>query len=134
MKNSLNFNPVTTPRNAANGNPALLVWSEGHAWRGTPGSLIDFGIDGCSLSVGDFPPSGGTAWLCLAATGPAPWIQATVAATVKKGRFSWTRRLVDLQFRDPCPYDIFKAAVGGFSRNWTLPEFESSRFSEREWR
>ena len=133
MKNSPGMNSCSAPRYAANGNAALLVWAEGQAWRGGSASVVDFGFDGCTLRVDDFPPRGGAAWLCLAATGPSPWLQGTVIATIKKGRFSWVRRLVHLRFLEPCPYDVFKAAIGGFSRSWTVPEFESSRFSERDW-
>jgi hypothetical protein len=134
MKKTPQVHSITAPRYAANGNPALLVWAEGNEWRGTPASVVDFGFEGCLLRVDRFPPRDAPAWLCLAATGPAPWIEATVAMTARKGRFSWTRRLVQMRFLEPCPYDVFKAAVRGFSQDWTLPEFTSSRFSEREWR
>ncbi len=134
MKNSLGMKPCSAPRYAANGNAALLVWRESDAWRGSSATLVDFGFDGCTIRVEDFPPRGGAAWLCLAATGPAPWLHGTVITTIKTGRFSWVRRVVNLRFHEPCPYDVFKAAVGGFSQTWTVPEFESSRFSEREWR
>jgi hypothetical protein len=132
MRNAPHLNAGAAPRYAANGNPALLVWAEGCTWRGTPAAVIDFGFDGCLLRVASCPPKGGTTWLCLAAAGPSPWIGATVTMTLKKGRFSWTRRLVQLRFTEPCPYDVFKAAVDGFSQSWSLPEFASSRFSERE--
>ena len=59
MKHSPGTNSCTAPRYAANGNAALLVWGEGHAWCGGSASVIDFGFDGWHAAGRSFPASGG---------------------------------------------------------------------------
>jgi hypothetical protein len=124
----------TTMRYAASGTPLLIAWSEGDGHRTAAGTLINISLGGCAAEVPAFPPTDEALWVRLKDSASSPWIQASVVETIKRGRFAWTRRIVRLRFVDACPYDLFKAAIEGFTREVQLPDFEADGYSVRDWR
>jgi hypothetical protein len=124
----------STTRYAASGTPVLIAWGEGDGHQTAAGTLINIGLGGSAVQVTTFPPNEGPVWIRLTHSQSLPWIEASVVETIKRGRFAWTRRFVRLRFIEPCPYDFFKAAIEGFSREVQLPDFEADGFSTRDWR
>ena len=120
-------------RYATSGTSGIIGWSEGDEQRTTPATLIDISLGGCAAHVTIFPPTESPVWVRLVSLPSSPWIEASVVATVKRGSFAWTKRLVRLRFVEGCPYDVFKAAIDGFSREVQLPDFEAKGFSIRDW-
>jgi hypothetical protein len=123
-----------TTRYAARGTEALVVWSDGDQQQTTSARLIDVSLGGCFANVTVLPPEEGRVWLQLVGLPSSAPIEARVVAAIQRGRFVWTRRLLRLEFVEGCPYDVFKAAIEGFSREVRLPDFEAKGFTTRDWR
>jgi hypothetical protein len=121
-------------RYATPGTPVLIAWGEGPDYRTTAGTLTDISLGGCAVQVTTLPPKRGAVSIRLTGPAPSPWIQASVLEAIKRGRFAWTRRIVRLRFTESCPYDLFKAAIAGFTREIQLPDFEAQGYSIRDWR
>jgi hypothetical protein len=124
----------STTRYEASGTPVVIGWGEGEGRQITAGTLINISLGGCAVQVTTFPPNEGDVWIRLTAAESTPWIRASVVETIKRGRFGWTRRFVRLRFVESCPYDLFKAAIEGFTREVQLPDFEAKGYSIRDWR
>jgi hypothetical protein len=121
-------------RYATRGTPAVIGWSVGEEYRTIPATLIDISLGGFAAAVETFPPSGEAVWLRLDCENPSPWLKATVVATSKSGYFRWARRRVRLRFLENCPYEFFKAAIEGFTREYQYPDGAIEGFSGRQWR
>jgi hypothetical protein len=98
------------------GTPATIGWAEGDRGRSIPASLIEISPIGIAASVAIFPPRTIPVWLRLDGPCPSPEVEAIVVTTIKRGKFTWTQRLVRLRFVAPCPYESFEAAIEGFRR------------------
>jgi hypothetical protein len=96
--------------------------------------LINISLGGCAARVTTFPPNDGEVWIGLTASESTSWIRASVVETIRRGRFGRTRRLVRLRFIESCPYDLFKAAIEGFTREVHLSDLEAKGYSIRDWR
>jgi hypothetical protein len=92
----------------------MLTIFQRRAWRSQRSSRLDARVE-------TFPPREITVWLCLDRPCSSPRVEALVVETIKRGKFTWTKRQVRLRFLEPCPYDFFKAAIEGFSRDLHLP-------------
>jgi hypothetical protein len=122
-------------RYETNGTPAVLGWYDGAEYRNSPAVLIDISLGGLSAWVEVLPPAGGTVWFQLGGEGSSPWVEAIVveAIRIKVVRLfrSRTRFQVRLRFAESCPYNIFKAAIEGFTRD---AEYRDPTFEGRNWR
>ena len=54
--------------------------------------------------------------------------------TSRERRLLGARRLVRLKFFESCPYDLFTAAIEGFSRHSHAPDTEAKRVEDQVWR
>jgi len=121
------------PRYSSKG-AAVIGWSEGEEYRTVTATLIDISLGGFSAWVEAFPPRGGPVWLRLDGEDSSSWVRAGVISTIKSGCFFWTRRRVRFRFLEACPYDFFKAAIEGFTREnrYSDPMFDG--VNNRYWR
>jgi hypothetical protein len=103
-------------RHPSRGTAAVIGWGEGDAHRTTPASLIDISMGGFSAWVETSPPRGGPVWLRLDGDDTSPWLKASVVTTARTGCLFWTRLRVSFRFLESCPYDLFKGAIQGFTR------------------
>jgi hypothetical protein len=122
------------PRYVTGGTPALIGWAEGEAHRTTPARLIDISMGGFSAWVEEFPPRGVAVWFRLEGENPWPWIKATVVKTITSGYLFWTRRQARFRFLEPCPYDLFKEAIEGFTKEVQYSDEIFEGFNSRHWR
>ena len=124
----------SAPRYASQGTAAFIGWSDGDDQRTIPATLIDISMGGFSAWVDSYPPRGVPVWLRLDGASCSPWLKANVVATGRSGYLFWSRRRVRLRFLEPCPYDFFKEAIQGFTRevNYLDQTFEGA--NRRYWR
>jgi hypothetical protein len=123
----------TAMRYATKGTLAVIGWSVGAEYQTIAATLIDISLGGFMASVETFPPLGEAVWLRLDGENPSPWIKASVVGTDKTGLFRWTRRRVRLRFLEDCPYEFFKAAIEGFTREYECPDGTIEGFDGRHW-
>jgi hypothetical protein len=121
-------------RYATKGPPAFLGWYEGGSYRTCAVKLIDVSLLGIKLEAEVFPPKEGMVWLCLVGQKPSQWLEVGVVEMSKEHRLLGVRRLVRLQFLESCPYEVFKEAIEGFSRDIQYPVLPQNGLSERDWR
>jgi hypothetical protein len=114
--------------------PAFLGWYEEEAYRTSAVKLIDVSLLGIKLEAEVFPPEDGRVWLCLVGQKPSQWIEVGVVELSTERHLLGVRRLVRLQFLESCPYDVFKEAIEGFSREVFHPVLPQNGLSERDWR
>jgi hypothetical protein len=124
----------TAPRYVTGGTSALIGWAEGDAHRTTRARLIDISMGGFSAWIEEFPPCGVAVWFRLEGENPSPWIKASVVKTIKSGYFFWTRLQARFRFLEPCPYDLFKEAIEGFTKEVQYTEGIFEGFNGRHWR
>jgi hypothetical protein len=116
------------------GTAAFIGWSEQGEYRTVAATLIDISMGGFSAWIKTVPPPAEDVWLRLDGEDPPRWIKAHVVAMYKTGCLSWARRRVRLRFLEPCPYDFFKAAIEGFTREVTQTDNIIEKFHSRFWR
>ena len=122
------------PRYPTRGTAAVIGWPEGEEYRTVAATLIDISMGGFSAWVEAFPPRGGPVWLRLDGENPSPWVKAYVIETITSGHLFWARRRVRLRFLESCPYDFFKAAIEGFTREIPYSDEVIEGFDGRYWR
>jgi hypothetical protein len=122
------------PRYATQGTAAVIGWAVGEEHRTIPATLIDISLGGSSAWVESFPPRGEAVWFRLDGENPSPWIKASVIEAITKGYLFWTRKRVRLRFLEACPYDVFKAAIEGFTREIQQDFHPIEGFHSRLWR
>ena len=73
--------------------------------------LLDISQTGISLlsdaAPNGFPPM----WVCLKGAQPTEWVETSIRALALKEPGTYVIRL---EFRDLCPYELFKTAVYGY--------------------
>jgi hypothetical protein len=121
-------------RYAANRPPAFLGWYEGDAYRTTRVRVVDVSVLGMLVEVQAFPPPSGDVWLSLVGQKPSQWLEVGVVRTSRQWRLLGLRRLVRLKFLEACPYDLFKTAIDGFSRQSHVPDDDSEHLQGHRWR
>src|SRR4051794_17628646 len=104
-----------TPRYPAGGTSVVLTWTEDNNFRSVGASLRDISQGGGSGMAEDAPAPGTVLWFRLTGDDTTPWIGATVIGVSKSGFLGRGPRLVRWQFRESCPYEVFKAAIEGFN-------------------
>ena len=62
------------------------------------------------------------------------WLKASVIAIDQSGFLFWTQRRVRFRFLEVCPYDFFKAAIEGFTREVQYRDSVFPGFNSRHWR
>lgn len=85
-------------------------------WRGEAGFLassaviINLSRGGAFIFLDEPPPKDQAVWICLGMPDPVGFVEARVVAikTSRQGQCA-----VRLEFREPCPYGFFEAAVCG---------------------
>jgi len=85
-------------------------------WRGEAGFLassaviINLSRGGAFIFLDEPPPKDESVWICLGMPDPVGFVEARVVAikTSRQGQCA-----VRLEFREPCPYGFFEAAVCG---------------------
>jgi hypothetical protein len=122
------------PRYTTQGTRAVIGWADGDQHRTTPATLIDISMGGLSAWVETFPPRGAPVWFRLEGENPTAWLKASVVATSTSGRLCWTRRHVRLRFLESCPYELFKQAIDGFTRERDYSDQAYEGFDGRSWR
>ena len=121
-------------RYLSKGAVAVLGWPEGEAYRTVEARLIDISMGGFSAWVEVFPPRGGAVWLRLDGEKPSAWLKAGVVSTIKNGFSFWARRRVRCRFLESCPYEFFKAAIEGFTRDHHSRDALLESFYRNLWR
>jgi hypothetical protein len=100
-----------TPRHEVVESQVWLGW-----WRGAAGFLassaviINLSRGGAFIFLDERPPKDEPVWVCLGMPDPVGFVEARVVAikTSRQGQCA-----VRLEFREPCPYGFFEAAVCG---------------------
>jgi hypothetical protein len=101
------------PRYEAVESQVWLGW-----WRGEAGFLassaviINLSRGGAFIFLDDEPPADQPVWICLGMPDPVGFVEARVVAVKKSRQGQCAARL---EFREPCPYSFFEAAVCGLS-------------------
>jgi hypothetical protein len=101
---------------------ACLCWHAGKEHQYTKSEILNVSMTGVMLRVVEVPPENAPVWVRLEEPNPTDWVEADV---VRVNNHWGEPKTARLRFREPCPYDIFKAAVNGFaSKNgfMTLPK------------
>jgi hypothetical protein len=87
-------------------------------WRGEAGFLassaviINLSRGGAFIFLDDEPPHDEPVWICLGMPDPVGFVEARVLGVQKSRQGQCAARL---EFRTPCPYGFFEAAVYGLS-------------------
>ncbi len=100
-----------TPRHQVVESQVWLGW-----WRGESGFLatsaliINLSRGGAMIFLDEEPPKDEPVWICLGMPDPVSFVEARVVAIQlsKQGQCA-----VRLEFREPCPYGFFEAAISG---------------------
>jgi len=111
-----------------------LSWTEGGTQRSVESTLCDISLGGGAALATSAPTVGAVLWFRLQGDETSPWVEARVVSVAKTGFLGFGRRLIRWQFPDPCPYQIFKAAIQGFSRSTDIEEQTHPGFEKRDWR
>ena len=75
-------------------------------------ALRDISLSGASAVTKTPPPDSAPVWLRLNDPAQPDWVEAKVIAVTTRFRGP---TLVRMKFREPCPYDFFKAAIRGLA-------------------
>src|SRR3954470_12302450 len=102
-------------RYAAGGTLAVLTWAEGDDMRTASARLRDISLAGGSALVESPPPKGTLVWFRLQSDLYSNWLGAYIIGVSRTGVLGRGPRLVRWRFRETCPYEIFKAAIEGFT-------------------
>jgi hypothetical protein len=100
-----------SPRHEVVESQVWLGW-----WRGEAGFLassaviINLSRGGAFIFLDDEPPGDQPVWICLGMPDPVGFVESRVVA-IKKSRMG--QCAVRLEFKEPCPYGFFEAAVCG---------------------
>ena len=99
-----------TSRYPASKSPVMIGWWAGSEFQSAEMVLRDVSLSGASALTRTPPPDSDPIWLRLNDPAYADWVEATVVAITR--RF-WGPALVRMKFREPCPYEFYKAAIRG---------------------
>ena len=97
-------------RYAAAKAPVEIGWWIGQEFKTAEMALRDISLSGASAVTRTPPPDSAPIWLRLNDPAQPDWVEAKVIAITT--RF-WGPALVRMKFREPCPYEFFKAAIQG---------------------
>jgi hypothetical protein len=123
------------PRYPTRGTAAVIGWAEGEEYCTIAATLLDISLGGFSASVEAFPPRGEAVWLRIEGdNSPSPWVRASVIEANTTGCLFWTRKRIRLRFVESCPYEFFKAAIEGFTRQVGDADEPTEGFTRRDWR
>jgi hypothetical protein len=98
-------------RHAVVESQAWLGWWRGEAgFRMQSAVIINLSRGGAFIFLDDRPPADQPVWIALGMPDPVGFVEARVVATqvARQGQCA-----VRLEFREPCPYGFFEAAVCG---------------------
>jgi hypothetical protein len=109
---------------------ACLGWNEGDEHRYTKAEIVNVSMTGIVLRVDDLPPEKCSLWVRLEPPHPTEWVGAEL---VKVESGSGKSSTVRLRFRTSCPYDIFKAAVNGFTHQSGFMTLHNDLTSAKYW-
>ena len=59
--------------------------------------------------------------------------EVSVIEAKRSGFLTWSSRRLRLRFLEPCPYDLFKAAIDGFMHEANQSDNIAERFHSRFW-
>ena len=99
------------PRYAAFGASVQLGWWDGPELRTAAGLLKDISRSGAAALAEAAPPKGSAVMMRLNGAYHTDWVEATVIEVTKTRWFRRVPRQVRIQFLEPCPYDVFQAAI-----------------------
>jgi len=99
------------PRHAAFGTSIQLGWWDGPRFRTAAGLLKDISRCGAAALAEAAPPKGTSVMIRLNGAVHTEWVDAAVVEVTKNRWFRRVPRLVRMQFREPCPYHVFQAAL-----------------------
>lgn len=122
------------PRYRAGGTNVILTWAEDDDYRTVGAVLRDISLGGGSALADNAPPTGSPAWFRLHGDDSTPWIGVTVIAASRTGILHLGPRLVRWRFSEACPYQVFKAAIDGFSLEMHTPDQTVHGYNYRDWR
>jgi hypothetical protein len=101
------------PRHDANESQVWLGWKRGaDGFRSSSALIINLSRGGAFVFLDDRPPKDEPVWISMGTPAPAGSVEARVVAikVMRQGQCA-----VRLEFREPCPYGFFEAAVCGMS-------------------
>src|SRR3954463_12345241 len=99
------------PRHEAFGTSIQLGWWDGPRFCTAAGLLKDISRSGAAALAEAAPPKGSPVMMRLNGSYPTDWVEATVIEVTKTRCFRRVPRQVRIQFLEPCPYDVFQAAI-----------------------
>lgn len=120
-----------TQRYEAGGTPVLLTWRDMEEYHTIEGRLQDISLGGVSALTPETPPPGVPIWFRLRNDDRSEWILAAVVGSGRSGLFGRGPRVLRLRFHESCPYDVFKAAIEGFTQESLDPEFSRGGLKDR---
>jgi hypothetical protein len=85
-------------------------WRESASFLASSAVIINLSRGGAFIFLDDQPPPDKPVWICLGMPDPVGFVEARVVE-VKVSRQG--QCAVRIEFREPCPYDFFEAAVCG---------------------
>src|SRR5262245_33670031 len=103
------------PRYLAGGTTVVLSWNKDDSHKSVRATLQDISLGGGAALAEEAPPVGSLVWFRLFGDDQTPWIGINIIAVSRTGLLRLGPRLVRWRFRDPCPYQVFKSAIDGFS-------------------
>ena len=122
------------PRYAAGGTTVVLSWNKDDEHHTVGATLQDISLGGGSALAEEAPPVGSLVWFRLLGDDRTPWIGVNIIAVTRTGLLRLGPRLVRWRFRDPCPYQVFKSAIDGFSFEAATPQQTVADYNYRDWR
>jgi hypothetical protein len=120
-----------TQRYEAGGTPVVFTWREMEEYRTIEGRLQDISLGGVAALTPESPPHGVPIWFRLRDDDRSAWIPAWVVGNARSGLFGLGPRVLRVRFHEACPYDVFKAAIEGFTQESLDPEFSRSGLKDR---
>jgi hypothetical protein len=126
-----------SPRYSAVKNRAFLSWRLGAGSSESPARVINISSSGALVFADKRPGRGQSVWLRLAAPVATEWVEATIVRITKIPGLLWFRKtayLVRMQFKEPCPYTMFKFTTHGRQLDIEVPESTLPEHDNRYWR
>jgi hypothetical protein len=110
---SLKSERRNAPRYPARDALGVLGWWEGAHYQTARCLMLDLSQNGARVVSDEAPADPDTPiWLCLAGDQPSDWIAArAVEIRATPGQ----AYVVRMAFHEPCPYDVYKNVVPGFT-------------------
>jgi hypothetical protein len=128
---SLGRNRRVSQRYDAGGTAAVFAWQESNHFRTMEASLERISLGGVSALAECVPPAETPLWFRLRDDQTSDWVPATLVGAARTGRLRTGRHRVRMRFFETCPYDIFKAAIEGFSHESLDAEFANGGLKHR---